>query len=168
MSLTESVFLRNLYSAEGQFSLCRCQDLPLSHLPGPCGEMMLSQGVGEGHLVSGVRVGLSSSETGFGGDRPASSGLWSLAHGNVTCCTMLCLWLTKLYCALKNWLSVNLISRVLIHTHSQIEGYKETLEVLFLLPWLQWSCSTCVCIHPNSSNYIRKVCAGICISTVPQ
>lgn len=40
MSLTESVSLWNLYSAEGQkFSLRWCQDLPLSHLPGPCGEV---------------------------------------------------------------------------------------------------------------------------------
>lgn len=40
MSLTESIFSWNLYSAEGQkFCLRWCQDLPVSCLPGPCGEV---------------------------------------------------------------------------------------------------------------------------------
>ena len=52
------------------------------------------------------------------------------------------------------------------HTHKR---YKETFGGAEYFYYLERGDSFMgVCICPNSSNYIHKVCAGFCVSTVPQ
>ena len=157
MSLTESVFSWNLYSAEGQkFCLRWCQDLPLSHLPGRCGEV-------GGHLCclkglvgpSGIRCQgwiVIICLHWLWWRHPCF--FWPLVSGPlslVMCGTTLCLWLTKLV-ECKSHIKCSYTHS---HSHTHIEGYKETLEVLNISLTLIAVIVFHVCMHTSKPIKLR-------------